>query len=185
MLQKALAICFQLEGGESNDPNDRGGQTKYGISKKAYPYIDIGNLTREQAEKILQRDYWVPAGCEFVKNPNIAINLFLFAVNAGVQTSVKAFQRAYNKYVYEYFVFPTKINAHQVKSTIEQAGLLAEDGVLGQQTIKAMSNAGFTDRFFSLFYYEILHHYLQVIAKYPSQIKYLNGWVKRIIVNDE
>ena len=38
------------EGGYVNDPDDPGGETKYGISKKAYPKIDIKNLTKEEAK---------------------------------------------------------------------------------------------------------------------------------------
>jgi len=37
---------------------DRGGPTKYGISQKAYPKLDIKNLTKEQAIEIAKRDYW-------------------------------------------------------------------------------------------------------------------------------
>ena len=47
------------EGGYSNHPNDRGGKTMYGISSKWYPDEDIENLTRERANAILYRDYWL------------------------------------------------------------------------------------------------------------------------------
>lgn len=38
--------------------HDTGGMTKYGISKNAYPNLDIANLTRDEAKKITKRDYW-------------------------------------------------------------------------------------------------------------------------------
>jgi lysozyme family protein len=41
-----------------NVKGDRGGPTKYGISQKAYPKLDIKNLTKEQAIEIAKRDYW-------------------------------------------------------------------------------------------------------------------------------
>jgi lysozyme family protein len=37
---------------------DKGGPTKYGISQRAYPNLDIKNLTKEQAIEIAKRDYW-------------------------------------------------------------------------------------------------------------------------------
>lgn len=47
-----------LDDGYVNDPNDPGGETKYGISKKAYPKLDIKELTLEDALAIYHRDYW-------------------------------------------------------------------------------------------------------------------------------
>ena len=47
------------EGGYVNDPTDPGGETNYGISKRAYPKIDIKALTKHEAVKIYYKDYWV------------------------------------------------------------------------------------------------------------------------------
>lgn len=41
---------------------DPGGETKWGISKRSYPDLDIAALTREQAIEIYFRDYWQSAG---------------------------------------------------------------------------------------------------------------------------
>ena len=49
---KALKFVLKWEGGYSNDPNDPGGETKYGISKRSYPELDISKLTLEQAKDI-------------------------------------------------------------------------------------------------------------------------------------
>lgn len=58
------------EGTYSDDPEDNGnwtgGQkgkgilkgTKYGVSAKAYPNLDIKNLTLDQAKKIAREEYW-------------------------------------------------------------------------------------------------------------------------------
>jgi hypothetical protein len=54
----AMKVLGPTEGGYVNDPVDRGGETKYGISKRAYPDLDIKNLTRAQAQAIYKRDYW-------------------------------------------------------------------------------------------------------------------------------
>ncbi len=47
-----------LEGGYINNPNDPGGETKFGISKKRYPNKDIKNLTRSQADYLTYKDFY-------------------------------------------------------------------------------------------------------------------------------
>lgn len=48
---------IEREGGLTDDPRDRGGLTKWGISQRAYPELDIATLTRAEAAKIYERDY--------------------------------------------------------------------------------------------------------------------------------
>jgi lysozyme family protein len=60
----AFARLTGNEGGYVNDPNDPGGETKFGISKRAYPEEDIAGLTLERAKYLTQRDFWGPAGCD-------------------------------------------------------------------------------------------------------------------------
>lgn len=81
------------EGEYSNDPNDPGGETKWGISKRAYPFLDIKNLTREQAKLIYYDDFWTVINAEKL-HPAVAFQLFDFAVNSGVETAIRYFQRA-------------------------------------------------------------------------------------------
>ena len=77
---KAFAMVIGLEGGYSNDPNDPGGETKYGISKRYNPDVDVASLTLEQAKKIYLERYWIPAGCDNQPYP-LDICLFDGAVN--------------------------------------------------------------------------------------------------------
>lgn len=51
---------MDFEGGsrQTNDPDDPGGLTKYGISRKAYPDEDIAHLTESRAKELYKRDYW-------------------------------------------------------------------------------------------------------------------------------
>lgn len=59
-----MPFIFEWEGGYDNDPDDPGGETKYGIDKRSHPKEDIKNLTKERAKQIYWDSYWVPAGCE-------------------------------------------------------------------------------------------------------------------------
>lgn len=70
------------EGGYVNDPRDPGGETKYGISKRSYPQIDIAQLTLDQAQAIYLRDFWMPSGCESMPWER-ALCAFDTAVNQG------------------------------------------------------------------------------------------------------
>lgn len=80
---KALEFTLRWEGGYVNDPADPGGETKYGISKRAFPKLDIKNLTKEKAAEIYQQNYWIPTGCEKMEL-GMAIAAFDAAVNCGV-----------------------------------------------------------------------------------------------------
>ena len=99
------------EGGYVNNPADPGGETKFGISKAAYPGEDIANMTLGRAKWLYQRDYWGPAGCQMVPD-GIKFDLFDMAVNSGVRTAIKTLQKAVGEF---------------------------EDGVIGQRTIMAIS----------------------------------------------
>jgi Glycosyl hydrolase 108 len=89
---RALQFTSKWEGGYVNDPQDPGGVTKYGISKRSYPKLDIENLTREQANEIYYKDYWLTSGCDSLPGP-LCLVAFDSAVNHGVSWSL-AYQKA-------------------------------------------------------------------------------------------
>ena len=78
-----MEFVLLWEGGLSTNAADPGGVTNWGISAKAYPDLDIVNLTKEQAIEIYERDYWSKAGCECLPQP-LAFVVFNAAVNCGV-----------------------------------------------------------------------------------------------------
>ncbi len=80
---KALEFVLRWEGGYSNDPHDPGGETKFGISKRSYPEVNIKDLTREQAGEIYKRDYWDVMGCD-ARPSDFALAVFDAAVNCGI-----------------------------------------------------------------------------------------------------
>lgn len=82
-LREALRFTLAEEGGYVNDPADPGGETKWGVSKRSYPDLNIKNLTPEQASNIYARDYWLASGCDFIEWPLCAV-VFDTAVNCGV-----------------------------------------------------------------------------------------------------
>ena len=89
----AVAFVLAEEGGYVNNPADPGGETKFGISKRSYPDLDIINLTRDEASAIYRRDYWQACRCDELP-PLIALALFDSAVNVGPARAIKWLQAA-------------------------------------------------------------------------------------------
>ena len=90
---QAFTTLIGHEGGYVNDPRDPGGETKFGISKRAYPDVDIASLTLEQASAIYKRDYWDRARCDELPDV-VAFQVFDTAVNSGIGQSIRFLQRA-------------------------------------------------------------------------------------------
>ncbi|KAB7767620.1 glycoside hydrolase family 108 protein [Xanthomonas maliensis] len=101
------------EGGYVNDPQDPGGETQWGISKRSYPQLNIRALTRADAIAIYRRDFW--ARVQGDKLPDeFAFQALDAAVNHGIGNAVRWMQRA--------------------------AGV-ADDGVIGPVTLAAIAIA--------------------------------------------
>ena len=82
----AMTFVLRWEGKYFEDPADPGGETKYGITKRSYPALDIKNLTEPQAIAIYHQDYWERAGCDELPYP-MDIIVFDTAVNMGVSAA--------------------------------------------------------------------------------------------------
>lgn len=90
---KAIEFVLKWEGGYVNHPDDPGGETKYGISKRAYPDLDVANLTLDDAKVIYKRDYWDKAECDGLET-HLAMIVFDTAVNCGVNKAKEFFKKA-------------------------------------------------------------------------------------------
>ncbi len=98
----AMAHTFRWEGGLSDDPEDDGGLTRYGITQgtlnrwrlthKWYPE-SVRDLTLADARTIYYEWYWNRARCPRLRAP-LALALFDAAVNHGPGTASKLMQRA-------------------------------------------------------------------------------------------
>jgi len=89
----AIRNVLGREGGLVNNPADRGGLTKFGISQAAYPKLDIANLTADQAAAIYKRDYWDAIKADQLPVP-IREMAFDAAVNQGVAWTKTALEQA-------------------------------------------------------------------------------------------
>lgn len=89
----AIRNVIGREGGLVDNPADRGGLTKYGISQSAYPKLDIASLTADQAAAIYKRDYWDAIKADQL-DPAIREMAFDAAVNQGVNWTKTALEQA-------------------------------------------------------------------------------------------
>lgn len=80
---RCVEIILKLEGGYHTDPRDPGGETNYGISKRAHPHLDIAGLTVEQAKSIYKVDYWDAANCDLLFPNKLKLAYFDACVNQG------------------------------------------------------------------------------------------------------
>jgi lysozyme family protein len=113
----AFERLISNEGGYVNDPADPGGETKFGISKRSYPRVDIKNLSRDQAKQIYKSDFWERGQMDQYDGA-IAFQVFDAAVNHGIETALRLLQRA--------------------------AGV-ADDGHIGPVTVAAIKSKSVTD----------------------------------------
>ena len=144
---------LEHEGGYVNDPHDRGGETKYGITKKFYPDVDIKNLTIDQAKHIYHTDYWRRGKCDEIPS-RLRHIYFDMLVNFGKRGAVKVLQQA----------------------AVAKGHKIAVDGGIGPNTLKAIKNVE-TDRVRA---YRVLK-FASIVIKKPTQEKFWLGWFRRAI----
>lgn len=90
---RAFEIVIGHEGGLSDDPRDPGGLTRYGISQRAHPGVDVRNLTLAQAKQIYLTRYWLPLHADAMPEA-VAVQVFDAAVNHGIKPATRMMQRA-------------------------------------------------------------------------------------------
>lgn len=90
---EAFSRTVGEEGGYVNDSKDPGGETKFGISKRAHPDIDIAALTIDQARDIYRSDYWEPNRLGELPD-RMAVAVFDGCVNSGSRAAIAWLQRA-------------------------------------------------------------------------------------------
>lgn len=116
------------EGGFVDDPNDRGGATRWGITEKvarAHGYQgDMRDLPRETALTILDADYWTGPRFDQVNaiSSRIAEELCDTGVNMGPSVPTAMLQRWLNAFNQQGSLYPD----------------MAADGQIGPRTLAAL-----------------------------------------------
>lgn len=154
--EKAIEVVLAHEGGYVNNAADPGGETKYGISKRSYPNVDIKNLTIAQAKQIYFDDFWKPYRYEEILNDDMATKLFDTSVNTGTKRGVRFVQQSLN----------------------QMGKTLTVDGLFGPGTLAAINSV---DNSVLLNVYRGVQaeYYKGLVAADPKKAVFLRGWLIR------
>jgi lysozyme family protein len=156
---RAVATLFRHESSYSNNQADPGGETRFGISSRQYPDVDIASLTSEEATAIYYRDWWKRYDYSDLPGP-IGAKIFDLAVNIGPDHAARCLQRA-----------------------LRACGrMLTEDGLLGSETRKAAAAANQVALIAALrseaaAYYRILA--AKSATPDDTNREFLRGWLNR------
>jgi lysozyme family protein len=150
--EDAVQETLKFEGGYVYDPNDPGGETNMGITKRDYPDVDIKNLTVEQAKEIYRRDFWNSLYDEIISQP-LANKLFDMGVNMGERRAVQRLQ----------LVLPPP----QII-----------DGIFGPETLQAVNLAG--ESLLPKYKLSLEGYYRSLVTQKPALNKFLTGWLRRV-----
>jgi len=160
-IKPALVKLFGVEGGYVNDPDDAGGETKFGISKRSYPNEDIKRLTLDRAAFLYERDFWNPLRLSEVKSQVIAEEIFDTAVNCGMGTSARIVQEAVNL-------------------TNFPAADLVVDGNVGPATIAAVNGHKSPRTLYKALNGLQFLRYRDIVKARPEQEKFMRSWLSRV-----
>jgi lysozyme family protein len=164
---KAVKFTLEKEGVLSDDANDRGGLTKFGIivpTLRTYQAKtgqlrgrDVASLTKEEAIGIYRVLYWRYDG---IAHEAIAIKLFDYGVNVGLTQATIFAQRACN--------------------TLGR--LVTVDGLYGPATMKALNELtvghGYR-RVLDAMLYHAAKFYIHLVDVNHTQMDFIGGWLRR------
>lgn len=139
---------------------DSGGVTRWGISQRAYPSLDVRNLTLEQAAQLCRRDYFEPIHGFEIDEQRIASKLLDMAFNMGIKMAVLLLQ--------------TALNVH----CQPRNDLLKEDGKMGARTLAALNAADPSLVLIGLVELSC-QRYQHIAATHPTEAEDLKGWLIR------
>lgn len=202
---KAFKLVLKHEGGYSNNPYDPGLETKYGISKKSYPHVDVKNITTQDAEELYFK-LWQKFRYEEIGNEKIAVKIFDISVNIGQYFAVKIAQKTLIKQAAKAMILKGVCGigkeGEKVKNQSEQNYELEKeekmsarqdiyfndnvdfntkdvDGILGTKTIFAINNLQNCDAFLADFEKNVKEYYRSLVEKNQNYGRFLNGWLAR------
>jgi len=191
----AVRHVLAIEGDYVDDPADRGGATKFGISLRFLvaegaldtdgdgfadfdldmdgdiDRIDIRKLTRGDAVELYHRCFWQPIGASNYPKP-IGEMLFDQAVNGGAVAAKKLLQRAVNRLLMD------------IDPRLGRPALLAIDGQLGETskaairwllTRSTLDPAALAEAYRDA----VRERYREIVRRNPSQQRFLKGWLNR------
>lgn len=155
MLDALIMEIIDREGRkDTNNPNDSGGRTKYGISENAHPeaWVD-GPPSLEVAKQIILLDYLVKPNIHRIQPDYLRDQVADFAVPSGPHIAIQHLQRL--------------------------VGVDA-DGVLGPATFAALATRNPETIHTQLIDSRVLM-FARLVQRRPKDLEFLYGWLRRAL----
>lgn len=166
--QAAFPLIAKNEGGYANVTGDAGGETYAGITRKNFPQwggwaiVDASKPLRNN--EVISTDQMTGLVESFYKT-NFWDTIQLNAINS---------QRVAN------FTFDWNVNSGKFAVRgLQTAAGVAADGIIGPMTIAAV-NAADENEMMTKLKAERIAFYNGIVAREPSQEKFLKGWINRV-----
>lgn len=155
---------LKVEGGWSDHPNDPGGATMMGITKRVYEAwlgrsvtkAELRNISKEEVLAIYQARYWDVNRTDHIESEFVRLALFDQSVNRGYRTAARMLQRTCNQY----------------------GKNLAVDGIVGNMTLAAVNDID-PEELGMDFVQRAQHGYLDLAQRRSSLRVFLKGWINR------
>ena len=164
--ERIFDYLLRVEGGYSDDENDKGGKTKYGITEEeAREFGYKGNmhdLTIDFAKNIYLKKYYLGNKLDKVVNDKVALSICDWAVNSG-RNGTKNAQIAINQLT----------NAN-----------LDVDGIIGNKTLEALNSID-PGKFLEVYHNLQRIYYKGKVEADRTQEGFLTGWLNRVQRKEE
>lgn len=179
----ALKQVLRFEGGYADDPDDVGGETYQGVSRRFFPrwpgwqYLDAlkGDARFPEVlssdvrlslalEMFYEEAFWDRFQGGAIKSQRIAELLLTAAIHLGVHRAVEFLQRALNALNRGQALYPD----------------LLADGQCGPKTLRTLNGNVGWGWVEELLRSQVNCHYLERCLEKPSQEKFLRGWLSRM-----
>lgn len=159
VLAQVGQIVDFFEGGLSDQANDRGGLTKYGVTLAALRSVSptatadtLKALTRDAAIELLTEEYALKPGISRITNDAVRFAAIDYAINSSPVTAIRALQKS--------------------------VGVVA-DGIFGTDTEAAVNRFDAVS-LLRLLTAARLRHLGRLITKDPRQSVFASGWLNRV-----
>jgi lysozyme family protein len=115
--ERAFELLMEFEGGYSEDPDDTGGKTLYGITQNNFPKefeeimkIHTPEYRRAYAMDFYKKEFWDKCGCDDLVD-RLDTLVFDFAVNSGISRAIRLLERTqdWQEYIFYRIDFLTEI----------------------------------------------------------------------------
>jgi len=163
VFDKAFEDTIIIEGGYADDPLDRGGKTKYGVTEslaRRYGYEgDMKDLSIDFAKMVYKKEFWDKMRLDEIESDKLKRLIFDAGINHGQGRAVRFAQKAYN--------------------TLSERTITV-DGIIGSQTINAVNSYPY-ELDLAYWYVAIRSNYFKAIVDNDdSQKRFIRGWGRRV-----